>query len=477
MDELVEDFGAGPRSPDPRTERSRGSEHLAADQRPTVSVDRRREDRLHRLAAALAGALSTADVVAATVAHTTGAFGAAGTVVARRTADGEALELLGTRRLPVHFLDDCRNVPISAPVPLAAAARTGEPILLESRDDWGREFPEMLPAVQRANHHAAIVVPLSGQGQPGGALGIAFAEPRRFSAEERALALTVARQCSVALERARLFEAERGARARAEALAEQLAEQTRALASARAHAEIARHDAEEANAAKTAFLATMSHELRTPLNAIAGYTELLGMGIHGPVTPAQHAALARIQHSSQHLLGLINDILNFARLETGRVEFDLSPTPLRGAFDFVIEVMTQQVAGKELTLDHSSCDPGLLVRADLDKVRQILLNLFTNAVKFTAARGRITSWTEIDGDARIVRVRVRDTGIGIAPAFLARIFDPFVQLDRRHSRPAEGTGLGLAISRDLARGMGGDLKVASEVGVGSTFTLELPLVG
>jgi signal transduction histidine kinase len=472
MDELVQDFGAGRRAREPLTDRPRPADAEGGESWPATSVDRRREDRLHRLAAALAGALTTADVVAATAAHTNRTFRAAGTVVGRRTADGEALELLGSADMVASIFDDWRRFALSAPVPLARVVRTGHPIFLESREDWAREFPFMLRVVAGAGYHASIVVPLPVEGRPGGALGIAFTEPRTFSSEERALAMTIGRQCSVALERARLFEAERAARARAEALADQLAEQTRALAGAREHAETARADAEEANAAKTAFLATMSHELRTPLNAIGGYAELLDMGIHGPVTPAQREALVRIRHSSQHLLGLINDILNFARLETGNVEFDSSPSPLGVAFDFVIAAITPQIATKGLTLDHTSCDPSLCVSADGEKVRQILLNLFSNAVKFTDPGGRITSWIEVEDG--VVRARVRDTGIGIRPVHIARIFDPFVQVNRRHSSPAEGTGLGLAISRDLAHGMGGRLTVESVVGVGSTFTLELP---
>ena len=475
MDEFVHDFGASQMAPDPRADRLRLGESEGAEAWPSASVGRRREDRLHRLATALAGALSTNDVVAATVAHTARAFGAAGTVIARRTADGRALELLGSTALSAGVPEDTRRLPLSGPSPLARVARSGEPVFLESRDDWERDFPEMLPLIERSGRQSSIVVPLSVEGRPSGALALDFEKPRQFPLEDRALAMTLGRLCSFALERARLFEAERAARGRAEALAQQLAEQTRDLAGARENAEVARREAEEANAAKMAFLTTMSHELRTPLNAIAGYTELLDMGIHGPVTGEQHEALTRIQRSSQHLLGLINDILNFARLETGNVQFDLAPSPLRTAFEFVIDVMTPQIAAKEVTLDHVPCDGGLLVHVDIDKVRQILLNLFSNAVKFTPRGGRITSRCEIDASARAVHARVIDTGIGIAAGNLERIFDPFVQVDRRHSRPAEGTGLGLAISRDLARGMGGDLTVESELGKGSTFTLVIPL--
>jgi PAS domain S-box-containing protein len=241
---------------------------------------------------------------------------------------------------------------------------------------------------------------------------------------------------------------------------------------ARGEAEAARAEAEAANRGKSEFLAVMSHELRTPLNAIGGYAELLEMGIRGPVTPQQADDLRRIQHSQRHLLGLINEVLNYAKIETGSVHYDLADVPVREALAAAESLVAPQARAKGLALRVGDGAPSVAARADAEKLRQILVNLLSNAVKFTDPGGRVEiSCRRLDGR---VRVDVRDTGIGIPPEKLEAIFDPFVQVRADLTRPHEGTGLGLAISRDLARGMGGDLTVTSTPGEGSTFTLTLP---
>ena len=251
----------------------------------------------------------------------------------------------------------------------------------------------------------------------------------------------------------------------------------------RADAEEARARAEEANRAKSVFLAAMSHELRTPLNAIAGHVHLLALGIHGTVTPAQQEALARVQKAQRHLLAVINDVLNFARIEAGRIEYDLRPVALHEVVQDVLQLVESQAAARGLvlatTFDTSGATP-IVAHADREKLGQVLLNLLSNAAKFTpphgddGAPGCITVDASDDGaDAGTVRLSVRDTGIGIPTARQDAIFDPFVQVHEGLTRTVEGTGLGLAISRDLARGMGGDLSVRSALGEGSTFTITL----
>jgi PAS domain S-box-containing protein len=236
--------------------------------------------------------------------------------------------------------------------------------------------------------------------------------------------------------------------------------------------ESARAEAESANRVKAQFLTNMSHELRTPLNAIGGYTELLQMAVRGPVTGEQREFLDRIQQSQRHLLGLINEVLNFAKIETGAVHYELSDVPLADVLAGAETLVALQAREKGLALTLEDCTPGLRVRADAEKLRQILVNLLSNAVKFTDPPGRITMSAAAAGDR--VRVEVADTGVGIPADKLDAIFDPFVQVRSDLARPYEGTGLGLAISRDLAQGMGGELTAASAPGEGSTFTLNLP---
>jgi signal transduction histidine kinase len=230
-----------------------------------------------------------------------------------------------------------------------------------------------------------------------------------------------------------------------------------------------------ANAAKARFLTTMSHELRTPLNAIGGYAELIEMGLRGPVTSAQRDDLARIQHAQEHLLGLINSVLNFAKLEAGSVQFDLTAVALEGVLEAVHEMLLPHVSRQGLVyrdwINKPPTARSLQVHADPEKLRQILINLLTNAIKFTAPGGTITAWYDIRDE--VIAVHISDTGRGIPQDQLATVFDPFVQVGRRLSSGDQGVGLGLSISRDLARGMGGDLTVTSTIGVGSTFTLTL----
>ncbi|HYW08661.1 MAG TPA: ATP-binding protein [Longimicrobium sp.] len=241
---------------------------------------------------------------------------------------------------------------------------------------------------------------------------------------------------------------------------------------ARADAEAARVEAEHANRAKADFLASMSHELRTPLNAIGGYVELVTMGIHGPVTDQQRSALARVRASQEHLLTLINDVLAFARVEAGRIELHPRALAARELIGEVEPLVAPLAAAREITLFVDACDPLLRVRADDERVRQILLNLVGNAIKFTQPGGWVKLWCERAENR--VHICVGDNGPGIALEKQATVFDPFIQVGRRLSNPRDGVGLGLAISRDLARAMGGDLGVASVPGEGSTFILRLP---
>ena len=232
-------------------------------------------------------------------------------------------------------------------------------------------------------------------------------------------------------------------------------------------------DARAANRAKSEFLATMSHELRTPLNAIAGYAELLEMGLRGPITDAQRRDLMRIRASGQHLLGLISGVLDLARIERGQVKYDIVPILIGPFLADLDTLVSPQAAAKSLTLEYMPSEPGLTVLADREKLRQVVLNLLSNAIRFTPSGGRVMLWATTIAD-RQVAVCVRDTGPGIPEGRESHVFEPFVQLDRSLTQPQEGLGLGLAISRDLARGMHGDLTLRSTPNVGATFILTLP---
>ena len=234
----------------------------------------------------------------------------------------------------------------------------------------------------------------------------------------------------------------------------------------------ARAAAEAANRSKSEFLAVMSHELRTPLNAIDGYAELLELGVHGPLTEAQREDIARIRRSERHLLALINEVLNYTRIEAGAVTYECVDVTLDDVVASCDALTAPQRRAKRLAFHYQACPTGLLAYADPDKVQQILLNLMSNAIKFTEAEGRIDVKCAAAGET--VSIAVKDTGPGISGEQAERIFEPFVQVDAHYTRRQEGAGLGLAISRDLARGMGGELTVESTVDVGSTFTLTLP---
>ena len=256
-------------------------------------------------------------------------------------------------------------------------------------------------------------------------------------------------------------------------LAHELALTNEELRSAMSEAKKAWEAADSANRSKAEFLAVMSHELRTPLNSIGGYVDLLEMELRGPLTESQKSDLRRIKRGQQHLLRIINDILNFTRLEATEVKYEIIDVPVRALLADLDAVVSSLAAAKSLDYDCEVPPGGVFARTDPDKLRQVMINLLSNAVKFTPAGGRIG--VSCATQEKTVSISVEDNGPGIAADKLEAVFEPFVQLERGLTRTTEGTGLGLAISRGLARGMGAEITLRSEVGKGSVFTLVLPL--
>jgi signal transduction histidine kinase len=389
----------------------------------------------------------------------------------------QAAELLGSEKAVLMLTDDEGQLRVRAAIGVP-------PDLVERfRQPASEALVSRLRGLLGANLAEGFLgVPLVSQGNIVGLLATVRSDGLAPSEDDEWLLAALADQIAAPLENARLakqlvssalladnirlYEAEREARLVAEA--------------ALRRAESARDAALQADMSKTSFLAAMSHELRTPLNAIGGYVELLEMGLRGPITPEQADDLNRIKASQGHLLRLITEVLDYARLGSGNTELHFDDVDLNQILREA-EVMTMPQArarGLDYSYEPPSCR--VIVRADSHRLQQVTLNLLTNAIKFTEPGGtiRMTCGLVSDGStgAKSVRVSVRDTGRGIPADQIDGIWQPFVQVGRRLNQPSEGVGLGLAISRDLARRLGGELSATSELGHGSEFTLTLPVL-
>jgi len=289
-----------------------------------------------------------------------------------------------------------------------------------------------------------VVVPLAIDGErPLGALAVMFRRSREPSEKAGRLIELCAHIVTTALDNARR----------------------------RQDAEQKRKRVEDLSRAKIHFFARMSHELRTPLQSIAGYVDLLRLGVRGRVTPAQAELLFRVEKSEQLLLSVIDDLITFSRIEVGRIEYHLGPVAVTDAVVAAEMVVAPIAKERGVSLQVDRCDALLCVHADSDKLRQVLVNLLANALKFTPARGSVHLSCRADDQA--VYFTVADTGPGIPPEKLQDIFQPFVQLGVPLLDGLGGSGLGLAISREFAAGMSGDISVESMEGKGASFTLKL----
>ncbi len=232
---------------------------------------------------------------------------------------------------------------------------------------------------------------------------------------------------------------------------------------------------EKANQAKDRFLASMSHELRTPLNAIIGFTGTLLMKLAGPLTPDQEKQLRTVQTSGRHLLSLINDLLDLAKIESGKVELDYEPVLCRDLLEEVATTLRPQAEAKGLQFELRQYGTNIIINSDRRAISQIILNLANNAIKFTEqGQVSIELYQRRENDSQSTYISVTDTGVGIRTEDQVRLFHAFQQLETTGARRHEGTGLGLHLSQKLAELLGGRITLQSEFGQGSTFTLVLP---
>jgi signal transduction histidine kinase/putative methionine-R-sulfoxide reductase with GAF domain len=399
-----------------------------------------RTELLQRVASALAGAMTRAQVASATTEQIQEWIKPEASAVIELSEDGMMLRVLHAEGLRnPHIRESCS---LNTQIPAADVIRTGSAIYFASPAEWQARYPSGSIVGEKRNALAAL--PLMVERRAIGALSMSFAEARTFSEDDCEFFEAFANQCAVALERARLYETEQEARARAE----------------------------NANAAKSQFLGIMSHELRTPLNAVIGYADLLLMEVRGSLNEEQKLQVQRIRSSAWHQLGLIEEILAYARIEAGREEVRAGEVDVREILNETAALVRPETERKQIDLRIALADGDVVINTDGAKLRQIMLNLAGNAAKFTT-HGFVEVGARRSSEEIICYVQ--DSGPGIPSDKLEMIWQPFTQVDQSDTRVVGGTGLGLAIARRLTHLLGGRLTVKSVFGSGSLFELKLPL--
>jgi two-component system, NtrC family, sensor kinase len=364
--------------------------------------------------------------------------------------EGEAFTLMAEQGASAAFADSrkkgpFRPGPLSGLGQMAASKRVVHIADLAETPGYAHRDQLVVASVELEGTRTYLAVPMLKEGSLIGAITFRRQEIRPFSDQQIALLKTFADQAVIAIENVRLFK--------------EIQDKSRQI--------------EVANKHKSEFLAHMSHELRTPLNAIIGFSEALIARMFGEVNAKQDEYLNDIHSSGQHLLSLINDILDLSKVEAGRMELELSEFHLPSALQNAMTLVRERAQNHGIVLELRVDEKLSQIRADERKVKQIALNLLSNAVKFTPDGGRVEVDAHLNDEA--VEVSVKDTGAGIAPEDRASLFEEFRQVGRHRASTQEGTGLGLALTRRFVELHGGKIRVESAPGKGSTFTFTLPL--
>lgn len=412
-------------------------------------------ERLQIATGALSAALTPVEVSKIILDGSLSVLGASAAAIGLVTEDGSAIEIMHVGGSAGADLERSARLPFEAPLPLVECVRTGEPTWLERATEWN----ELRGIAGVGLHEGAwAAIPLIVNGRVIGGIDLRFDRPRRFDAGERELAVAFARHCTIALERACLFEAERRAR--------------RQIALLVREAEQAREAADEANRLKDEFLATMSHELRTPLTAILGWARMLRTMKTSEATRAR--ALETIERNASLQARLIDDLLDTSRIITGKLRIEIESVDLASVIQAAIDVVSHAASAKEIKLVPVAPASPIMVDGDPSRLQQIMWNLLSNAIKFTPKGGVVE--IRLDRAGPEAHIRVSDTGQGIGLDFLPYVFDRFRQADSSMTRAHGGLGLGLSIVRALVDMHGGSVHAASDgPGRGSSFLVALPL--
>jgi len=400
---------------------------------------------LGKVGQAVSSTLDLETVLSTIVSRATSLAGVDGGSIWEYDEAREEFYVHATDRLPNELVEAQQAAPIrKGEGALGRLAVAAEPVVIRdivAEESYQSHLREVLI---RCGYRSLLAVPLLRQDHLLGALAVSRNRPSDFSPEVIALLRTFATQSALAIQNARLFR----------------------------EIEVKSRELEAASRHKSEFLANMSHELRTPLNAIIGFSEVLSERMFGEINEKQAEYIGDILQSGQHLLSLINDILDLSKIEAGRMELELSDFDLPSTIENTLTLVRERAVRRGITLGRSVDERLGRIRADERKVKQVFLNLLSNALKFTPEGGKIDVRAAVsDG---VAEISVTDTGIGIAPEDQDRVFEEFQQVGTA-SKKVEGTGLGLAISRKFIELHGGRIWVESQVGSGSTFAFTLPL--